>query len=121
MIAPLPDFGLLPKTSVTVLRPNPTGATDPFGAPVEGEPAEEAVDGALVTPGATADLDASRPDGVAVALTFHFPKGYGGSLRGCSVTYGGRSYRVIGDPRPYMEDGTPGALSLPVECEAVDG
>ena len=121
MIAPLPDFGLLPRTSVTVLRPNPTGATDPFGAPVEGAPVEEAVGGALVTPGATADLDASRPEGVRVAYTVHFPKGYSDSLRGCSVVIGGRTYRVIGDPKPYMEAGTPGPWGLSVEVEAVDG
>lgn len=121
MIAPLPDFGLLPKTSITVLRSNPTGATDPFGAPVDGDPIEEIVDGALVTPGATADLEASRPDGVRVAYTVHFPKRYGKSLRGCSVVIGGKSYRVIGDPKPYMDDGAPGSWDMPVEVEAVDG
>ena len=121
MLGPLPDFGLLPKTSVTVLRPNPTGATDPFGAPVEGEPVEEAVDGVLVTPGATADLDASRPDGVRVAYTVHFPKEYGKSLRGCSVVIAGKPYRVIGDPKPYMADGTPGPWAMAAEVEAVDG
>ena len=121
MIAPLPDFGLLPKTSVTVLRPNPTGGTDPFGAPVEGEPAEEEVDGALVTPGATADLDASRPEGVSLALTIHFPRGYGKSLKGCTIEYAGEAYRVIGDPQPYMEAGVPGPWAMTVEVERVDG
>ena len=121
MIAPLPDLGLLPRTSVTVLRPNLTGATDPFGAPVGGAPVEEAVDGVLITPGATADLDPSRPDGVRVAYTVHFPKGYGKSLRGCSVLIGGEAYRVIGDPKPYMADGTPGPWAMAAEVEAVDG
>lgn len=119
MTGPIPDLGLIPTTTVTVTRRVATG-TDALNATTY-TTEDEQVPGVVVTPGATSDLDASRPDGVAVALTFHFPKGYGGSLRGCSVTYGGRSYRVIGDPRPYMEDGTPGALSLPVECEAVDG
>lgn len=121
MIAPLPDFGLLPKTSVTVLRPNPTGSTDPFGAPVEGGSVEEAVDGVLLTPGATADLDASRPEGVRVAYTVHFPKGYGKPLRGCSVVIGGKPYRIIGDPKPYMDEGTPGPWDMAAEVEAVDG
>lgn len=121
MTAPLPDFGLLPKTSVTVLRPNPTGVTDPFGAPVEGEPVSETVAGVLVTPGATADLDPSRPEGVRVAYTVHFPKGYGKSLRGCSVVIENREYRVIGDPKPYMDEGVPGPWDMPVEVEAVDG
>lgn len=121
MIAPLPDLGLLPKTTVTVLRPNLTGATDPFGDPVEGEPVEEAVGGVLITPGATADLDASRPDGVRVAYTIHFPKGYGKSLRGCSVVIGGKPYRIVGDPKPYMDEGTPGPWAMAAEVEAVDG
>ena len=121
MIAPLPDLGLLPSTSVTVLRPNPTSATDPFGAPAEGEPVSETVAGALVTPGATADLDPSRPEGARVAYTVNFPKGYGKSLRGCSVVIGGEEYRVIGDPKPYMGEGTPGPWDMPVEVEAVDG
>ena len=117
----LPDFGLLPSASVSVLRPSPTGAADPFGAPVEGDPVREQVDGALVTPGSTADLDASRPDGVRVAYTVHFPKNYGKSLRGCSVEIDGKAYRVIGDPKPYMADGTPGAWDMAVEVEAIDG
>lgn len=121
MIVPLPDLDLLPKTTVTVLRPNPTGAADPFGAPVEGESVEEAVDGVLVTPGATADLDPSRPEGVRVAYTVHFPKGYDKSLRGCSVVIGGKVYRVIGDPKPYMADGTPGPWDMAAEVEVVDG
>lgn len=121
MLGPMPDFGLLPSTSVTVLRPNPTGATDPFGAPVEGEPVEEAVDGVLVTPGATADLDPSRPEGVRVAYTIHFPKGYGKALKGCLVQYLGDIYRVIGDPQPYMDDGTPGPWDMAAEVERVDG
>lgn len=121
MIAPLPDLGLIPSTTVTVLRPTTTGATDPFGAPVEGEPVEETVDGVLLTPGETSDLDASRPDGVRVAYTVHFPKGYGKPLRGCSVVIEGKSYRVIGDPKPYMDEGTPGPWNMTAEVGAVDG
>ena len=121
MLSPLPDLCLLPKTSVTVLRPNPTGATDPFGAPAEGDPIRETVEGVLVTPGATSDLDATRPAGTVVAMTFHFPRGYGKPLKGCSVEYAGEAYRVIGDPQPYMEDGVPGPWTMPVEVERVDG
>lgn len=121
MLGPLPDFGLLPATSVTVLRPTETGEFDPFGAPVAGEPEAEVVSGALVTPGATSDLDASRPEGTRVAYTVHFPKGYGKPLKGCLVVVGGKAYRVIGDPMPYMADGTPGPWDMASEVEAVDG
>lgn len=119
MLAPLPDFGLLPKTSVTVIRRQEVGK-DPFNAPIY-ENVREDVDGVLVTPGATADLDPSRPEGVRVAYTVHFPKGYGKPLRGCSVVIKGKSYRVIGDPNPYMDEGTPGAWDMAAEVEAVDG
>lgn len=121
MIAPLPDFGLLPSASVTVVRPSESGSADPFGAPTFGEPSRETVDGALVTPGATADLDASRPEGASVALTVHFPRGYGKPLKGCTIEYAGEPYRVIGDPQPYMEEGAPGPWTMPVEVERVDG
>lgn len=121
MIAPLPDFGLLPSTSVTVVRPSEVGSTDPFGSPNAGDSVRETVDGVLVTPGATADLDAVRPEGVSVALTVHFPRGYGKPLKGCVVEYAGEAYRVIGDPQSYMESGVPGPWSMPVEVERVDG
>lgn len=121
MLSPLPDFGLLPSISVTVVRPTTTGSTDPFGAPVEGAPTRETVDGVLVTPGATADLDASRPEGVSVALTVHFPRDYGRPLKGCGIEYAGEKYRVVGDPTPYMEEWVPGPWTMPVEVERVDG
>lgn len=121
MLSPLADFGLLPTASVTVVRPSDTASADPFGAPVGGDPAREAVDGVLVTPGATSDLDASRPDGARVALTVHFPRGYVKTLKGCEIEYSGETYRVIGDPHPYMDAGVPGPWTMPAEVERVDG
>lgn len=118
---PIPDLGLIRGETVTVLRPTETGDADPFGAPVAGEPGRERVSGVLVTPGSTSDLDASRPEGVSVAYTVHLPKEYGKCLRGCSIEICGKPYRVIGDPKPYMEVGTPGPWNLAVEVEAVDG
>ena len=119
MLAPLPDFGLLPKTSVTVIRRQEVGK-DPFNAPIY-ENVREDVDGVLVTPGATSDLDASRPEGVRVVYTIHFPKGYGKALKGCLVQHLGDTYRVIGDPQPYLDDGTPGPWDMAAEVERVDG
>lgn len=119
MLGPLPDFGLLPKTSVTVIRRQKVG-TDPFNAPIY-ENIREDVNGVLVTPGATSDLDASRPEGVRVVYTIHFPKGYGKTLKGCLVQYLGDTYRIIGDPQPYMDDGTPGPWDMAAEVERVDG
>ncbi len=119
MLGPLPDFGLLPKTTVTVIGRRQVG-TDPFNAPVY-ESVREEVDGVLVTPGATSDLDASRPEGVRVAYTVHFPKTYASDLKGCKVEYLGETYRVIGEPQHYMDSATPGPWDMPAEVERVDG
>lgn len=109
--------------SVTVLRPSaPT--TDRLGNEVPGEPAREVVENVLVAPGATEDMEASRPDGVTVALTLHFPKTYTASLRGCSVELAAPwagTYRVVGDPRPYMDGNTPAPWNRPVEVEVAHG
>ena len=106
--------------TVTVLTPT-VGDVDRFGEPVEGRPTETTVDNVLIVPGATADLEASRPDGVTVALTLHFPKTYSGNLRGCNVVVDGEMYRVIGGPKPYMDENTPTQWHMPVEVEAVHG
>ncbi len=106
--------------AVTVLRPS--RSVDRLGNEVDGEPAEETVENVLVAPGATNDMEAARPDGVAVALTLHFPKEYAASLEGCSVElpepWEG-TYHVIGNPMPYMR--SPGQWNRPVEVEASHG
>lgn len=110
---------------VTVARPGPP-TRDRFGNDVPGEPSEETVRGVLVAPGPTEFLDASRPEGVRVAYTLHFPKSFTGSLEGCTVLlpepwHADGGYRVIGDPRPYMDANTPGPFNRPVEVEAAHG
>lgn len=98
---------------------------DAFGNDVEEyeEPAEALV---CVQPGPCAELDATRPEGVRVALTLHFPKTWTGSLRGAKVRLTGRwagEYRVIGDPKPFDEANCPRSVpwNMPAEVEAVDG
>lgn len=113
------SFRLLAACDVEVVRRTESGA-DRFGAPTY-ETETEQVSGVLPQPGGTSDVGAERPEGVRVDMTFHFPKGYGKSLKGCEVVYGGRSYRVVGDPQPYVEENTPGPWDLTVETEAVDG
>lgn len=113
---------MIAATSVTVLRPAKT--VDRLGNEVDGVSTAEQVDGVLVVPGATADMEASRPDGATVALTLHFPKAYKGRLDGCSVVLDGEwagTYRVVGDPMPYMPENTPGKFDRPVEVEAAHG
>lgn len=109
--------------TATVLRPV-EGEPDRLGNPTVAAWARQAVDGVLVAPGATSDMEAARPEGATVALTLHFPRTFCGSLRGCRVElpapYSG-TYRVIGDPRPYMDANCPTAWHMPVEVEAADG
>lgn len=75
----------------------------------------------LVAPGATVDLDTTRPEGVTVAYTVHFPKTFTDSLRGCSVEVRGAVYTVIGDPQAYAEGNTPGGFDRAVEVTRTDG
>lgn len=119
MASRLLSLQALAARDVEVVRRVRAGS-DRFGAPVyDGEP--ETVPNVLPQPGGTSDVGEGRPEGVRVDMTFHFPKGYGKSLKGCLVLYGGRSYRVVGDPQPYVEEDTPGPWGLTVETEAVDG
>jgi len=114
---------MLKGTTVTVLRPTVVG-TDRTGGPAYGEPEFETVENVLVAPGATDDMEASRPVGVTVALTLHFPKSYTASLRGCKVALPAPwegTYRVVGDPKPYMDGNTPTSWNRPVEVEVADG
>lgn len=110
---------LFTTEAVTVVRRVRAGS-DAFGGPVWAEEAEE-VAGVLFAPTSASDLDASRPEGSRARATFHFPRGYAGRLKGCSVVRAGRAWRVVGDPQPYMDANTPGAFCLSAECEAVDG
>lgn len=81
---------LISGCAVEVLRRNGT-SVDAHGNEVPGEWAPEAVANVLPQPGATTDLDASRPNGVTVSMTFHFPKTYTASLRDCLIRLEGAS------------------------------
>ena len=115
---------MIKGVTVTVYSPVGTTGTDRFGEPIYGTPSATEVGNVLVSPGATENLEASRPDGVKVAYTLHFPKSFTASLRGCSVAlpapWAG-TYRVIGDPKPYIDANTPTKWHMPVEVEAVYG
>lgn len=114
----LPDLGLLSTETVTVLIPSAN--LDDLGEPTYGEPERLEVPGCIVQPGATADMDASRPNGVSVALTVYM-RDPGRSLRGCGLAVRGETYRVVGDPKPSTASNVPGGRNLAVEAEAADG
>lgn len=113
---------MIKGVTVAVRRPTTSG-TDRFGNPVITW-TTETVDDVLVSPGATADLEASRPEGVTVAYSLHFPKTFTSSLEGCEVTlpapWSG-TYRVIGAPGQYMDKNTPTRWHMPVEVEVAHG
>ena len=112
---------LIRGEAVTVIRR--AVMRDELGEPteVEGASSIEEVANVLVAPGATSDLDSSRPEGVTVSLTLCFPKSYAGDLKGCAVVVRGKPYEVVGDPIRYVEENTPGDWNLTVEARRVDG
>ena len=104
------------------------GARDALGNEVEAYAEPVDVPNVLVQPGPTADLDASRPEGVAVAFTLHFPKTWEGDLRGARVSLPapwewGNPYRVAGVPMRYDPQNCPPLVpwNMAVEVEATDG
>ena len=78
------------------------GAADELGNPTRSWSEPETVGDVLVGAGPTADShEANRPDGVTVAYTLVFPRGWTGSLRGRQVRVPGDAdwYSVVGDPK----------------------
>lgn len=111
---------LIKGTSVVVQRR--TGdSVDSHGNTIYGDWQDETVENVLAQRGSTSELDSERPEGVSVAMTFHFPKTFTASLMGCRIVYGGYTYSVIGDPQPYMDENTPAQWNRPVECEVSYG
>lgn len=111
-------LSLIPTEPVTVIRP--TAGRDDLGEPVGGGEVREVVR-CVVCPGATSDMDATRPEGVTVSYTLHFPKTYTGDLRGCSVEVRGERYDVVGDPQRTTEAATPGPFDMAAEVTRADG
>ena len=90
-------MSLIATESVTVITPSV--GRDELGEPIVGEARREEVGGVVVCPGPTSDLDATRPEGVRVAFSVFFPKGYGADRRGCSVVVRGVTCEVVGWPQ----------------------
>lgn len=107
---------------VVVERDVETGEVDKLRVPITAVVAET-VENVLVAPGPRTDLpDTRRPHGVVVAWTLHFPKPYATPLRGARISVRGEpACKVIGDPKPYTAENTPGEWWMPVELEEVEG
>lgn len=103
------------------------GARDALGNEVVAYAAPTEVD-VLVQPGVTDDMAASRPEGVTVAATVHFPKTWEGDLRGARVSLPGiwewgNPYHVVGVPQGYDPQNCPWLIpfNMAVLVEATDG
>lgn len=111
--------GLISSESVEVIQRVEVG-TDRYGAVIY-EDEVNGVSNVIPQPGATENLDETRPEGVTADMTFHFPKTYTESLKGARIRYREREYSVIGDPQPYLDANTPGDWNRAVETEVCDG
>lgn len=98
-----------------------SGSVDEFGNERAEYGWSQTVANVLAAPSSSQDLGAERPDGNATVMTFHFPKTYIGSLKGCLIGWGGKQWEVIGDPQPYSRDSTPGMWNRPVQARLVEG
>lgn len=112
-------MNLIQGETVTVVRE--VASFDELGEPAGVTREREDVENVVVAPGATADLDASRPEGVTVAYSLSFPKTYDGDLRGCKVLVREDECSVVGDPQRYTAANVPGDWDMTVEVTRVDG
>ncbi len=99
-------------------------AKDGFGNDVEAYEDPVTVEDVLVQPGACTELDSTRPEGIKVSLTLHFPKSWSGDLRGARVTLFDEyadTYRVVSRPVSYQRELCPTKWNMPVEVVIVDG
>ena len=109
------------------------GWPNPLGERTSRHFDEVIVDDVLIVPGDSSDLNGSiRPEGDRTVYTLHFPKTFPKSvtevpadrlksLKGMQVKVRDETFRVIGDPKPYMDVNTPTRWNLPVRVEAVNG
>lgn len=96
-------------------------ARDRMGNPTRSYAEPAAVANVVVVPATEDELDATRPDGIRVTYTLHFPRGYAQDLRGAKVTVRGDEFRVVGDPKPYTEANVRGPWTMPVRVGRHDG
>ena len=103
------------------LRDRRSGPVDEFGNEQAEYGSAQMLSNVLVAPSSSQDLGAARPNGDATVMTFHFPKTYIWSLKGCLIGWKGQWWEVIGDPKPYSKESTPGMWNRPVQARLVKG
>lgn len=84
--------------------------------------AELPVENVLVAPQSSSDvIDGNRTDGAEVRYKLHFPKTYIGKLDGLRVKVRDEWLHVVGSPRRYTAENTPGRWNMEVEVGVVNG
>lgn len=84
--------------------------------------AELEVHDVLVCPVSAGDvIDGNRPDGARVRYRLHFPKTYIGKLDGLRVKVRDEWLDIIGSPRRYTAENTPGKWNMEAEAGVVNG
>lgn len=93
-------------TQVTVIFKT-ADSVDDMNMPVYSE-SRETVEDVLVGPSSTDDTPGGqRQAGDRTEIALYFPKTFTRSLRGCEVEAVGKTWRVLGNPQPYMDVNTP--------------
>ena len=111
-----------PPTVTLLVRVRKAAATDRLGNEAVEYADAVVVPGCLWAPGTPADVGADRPEGVRVAATAHFPRGWDGYLRGALVSLDGTTWlRVVGEPMAYPAGAVPGPWRTYVLLGATDG
>ena len=109
------------KGEVVLVETRKLSGKNDFGEDIH-ETNELEVKNVLVCPSQRQDIrDSSRPDGVRLAYTLHFPKGFAMNLKGLRIKVRGEWLNVIGQPTHYTRENTPGWWWMPVEVEAYHG
>lgn len=106
---------LLHGRTITV-RPVVFGDDDAFGNPEKsyGDPVE--IKNVLIAPGdPMAAIEDGRPYGASIAYDLCIPKGVEVVFRGAIVEIDDEAFDVVGDPRPYPDELTPGGWGMEVK------
>lgn len=91
------------------VRTPQTGELDEMGEPITDSYTSVFVSGVLWSPGTTTDSTSGKKiNTVDIQPAFYFPKTFTDDLRGTSIVYNEKLYRVIGSPQAYMNNLTPG-------------
>ena len=94
---------------------------DELGAPIK-NPCAKNVQNVVVFPGARKDAsEDTRPDGVVVAYTLHFPKTFKCDVTGCDIIVRGHTCHVIGHPDREPTPPCPTKWNMTVEVSYIEG